>query len=51
MRLYDPDGYIVEIGETMEEVVRRLYRQGLSLENIREKSGMPGEFVEHVIQA
>jgi uncharacterized glyoxalase superfamily protein PhnB len=50
MRLYDPDGHIVEIGETMEGVVWRLHRQGGSIESIREKTGMPGEFVEHVIQ-
>jgi catechol 2,3-dioxygenase-like lactoylglutathione lyase family enzyme len=50
MRLYDPDGHIVEIGETMEAAVWRLYRQGLSIDRIREKSSMPREFVEQVIQ-
>jgi hypothetical protein len=50
MRLYDPDGHIVEIGETMEAVVWRFYRQGLSVEQICEKSSMPREFIEHVIQ-
>jgi len=49
MRLYDPDGHIVEIGETMEEVVRRYHRQGGSIESIREKTAMPREFIEHVI--
>ena len=50
MRLYDPDGHMIEIGETMEEVVRRLHSQGLSVESIREKTAMPGEFVAHVIR-
>lgn len=50
MRLYDPDGYIVEIGETMEAVVWRFHTQGLSIGQISEKSSMPREFVEQVIQ-
>jgi uncharacterized glyoxalase superfamily protein PhnB len=50
MRLYDPGGHIVEIGETMEEVVRRYHRQGWSEAAIRDKTAMPGEFIEHVIQ-
>lgn len=50
VRLYDPDGYIVEIGEMMEIAVERLYRQGLSIERIIQKSSMPREFVEQVIQ-
>lgn len=49
MRLYDPDGHIVEIGETMEAVVWRFHGQGFSIDRIMEKSAMPREFVEHVI--
>jgi catechol 2,3-dioxygenase-like lactoylglutathione lyase family enzyme len=50
MRLYDPDGHIVEIGETMEAVVRRFHTQGFSVDRIMEKSAMPREFVEHAIR-
>ena len=50
MRLYDPDGHIVEIGETMGAVVWRFYEQGLSIDLIMGRSSMPREFVEHVIQ-
>jgi catechol 2,3-dioxygenase-like lactoylglutathione lyase family enzyme len=50
MRLYDPDGHIVEIGELMETVVWRLYQQGLSIDRIHGKSSMPREFIELVIQ-
>ncbi len=50
MRLYDPDGHIVEIGETMEAVVWRFHGQGFSIDRIMEKSAMPREFVEHVIR-
>ena len=51
MRLYDPDGHILEIGESMEETVRRFYRQGWTAARIQEKTGMPHEFVEQAIQA
>jgi catechol 2,3-dioxygenase-like lactoylglutathione lyase family enzyme len=49
-RFYDPDGHIIEIGETMEAVVWRFYEQGHSIDNISEKSSMPREFIEGVIK-
>ena len=50
MRFYDPDGHIIEIGETMDAVVWRFYEQGLSIDIISEKSSMPPEFIESVIK-
>jgi predicted enzyme related to lactoylglutathione lyase len=50
MRLYDPDGHIIEIGETMEGAVRRLHQQGLTIEAIHQRTGMPEEFVEKALQ-
>jgi catechol 2,3-dioxygenase-like lactoylglutathione lyase family enzyme len=50
MRFYDPDGHIIEIGETMQAVVWQFYQQGFSMDAISEKSGMPREFIEVVIR-
>ncbi len=50
MRLYDPDGHILEIGEPMETTVRRFSGQGWSVERIAEKTGMPHEFIEGAIE-
>ncbi len=50
MRLYDPAGHIVEIGEAMDMVVRRLHGQGLSEERICEATGMPPAFVAQALQ-
>ncbi len=50
IRFYDPDKHIVEIGETMDGVVIRLYKQGLSFEEIVGKTAMPKEFVEATIK-
>ena len=49
MRFYDPDGYIIEVGEPLELVVRRFDQQGLSTEEISQKSSMPLEFVKMVL--
>ena len=49
MRLYDLDGHILEIGESMGSAILRLHEQGLSVEEIMKKTGMPKEFVEEVL--
>jgi catechol 2,3-dioxygenase-like lactoylglutathione lyase family enzyme len=48
-RVYDPDGHILEIGESLEAAARRFHRDGQSTEWIMEKIGMPREFVEQAI--
>ena len=50
MRLYDPDGHIIEVGEPMETAVQRFYRQGWSIDRIAEKTGMPREFIQGAIK-
>lgn len=49
MRFYDPDNYIIEVGEPLEFVVKRFAAQGFSLEEISERSSMPVEFVQMVL--
>lgn len=49
MRFYDPDGYIIEVGEPLEFVVRRFASQGLSTGEIAERSSVPVEFVKMVL--
>jgi catechol 2,3-dioxygenase-like lactoylglutathione lyase family enzyme len=49
LRVYDPDGHVVEIGETMEAVVVRLHQQGLSVAAIHQRTGMPVPFVESAL--
>ena len=50
MRLYDPDGHIIEVGEPLESTVQRFYRQGWSIERIAKKTGMPHEFIAGAIK-
>ena len=46
VRFYDPDQHIIEVGESMESVARKLYKQGLSLEEVAERTLHPIEFVK-----
>lgn len=45
IRFYDPDMHIIEVGESMETVVKRFIGQGLSVEETVERTQHPVEFV------
>lgn len=49
LRFFDPDDYIIEVGESMEAVVTRFAAEGLEVEEISQRSSMPVEFVEMVL--
>jgi predicted enzyme related to lactoylglutathione lyase len=49
MRFYDPDGNIVEVGESMSALVRRLYRDNLSIKEISEKTTLPVDYVQSLL--
>lgn len=46
MKFYDPDGHVFEVGESMEMVVKRFLRSGMSVEETVQKSMFPLPFVE-----
>ncbi|MCL1824987.1 MAG: VOC family protein [Betaproteobacteria bacterium] len=46
IRFYDPDGHVIEVGESMTVVVKRFLRSGLSVEETMQKTMFPREFVE-----
>lgn len=45
IRFYDPDMHIIEVGESMETVVKRFIGQGLSVEETAERTQHPIEFI------
>jgi len=49
VRFYDPDKNIIEIGETLENLVFRLYQQGNSFEDISKVTGLDKGFIEKTI--
>lgn len=50
-RLYDPDGHIVEIGEPLPAVAKRLLDQGMAPEEVAEKTMLPLETVIKISQS
>lgn len=49
IRFYDPDKHIIEVGESMSSVIRRFHDQGMSVEEIVERSQHPVEFVKDAL--
>lgn len=50
-RFYDPDGHIIEIGESLESVSVRYYKKGMSVGEITAKTSLPAGFVESAVIA
>ena len=50
VRFYDPDGNMIETGESMDHTCYRLHREGLSREQISEITLMTVEFVADAIE-
>ncbi|MDY6864431.1 MAG: VOC family protein [Halobacteriota archaeon] len=48
-RIFDPDGFIIEIAESMMDVVRRLIGEGVSKEAVSEKTMMPKEAIDAIL--
>ncbi|MBI9064715.1 MAG: VOC family protein [Marinilabiliaceae bacterium] len=49
VRFYDPDHNMIEIGESMEYLCFRLYKEGASVEELAQISNMPVSFVNAAI--
>jgi catechol 2,3-dioxygenase-like lactoylglutathione lyase family enzyme len=50
IRIYDPDRHVIEIGESMEYVARRLLKTGMNAEQVAKKTGLPLLHVELIAQ-
>jgi len=48
IRFYDPDNHIVEVGETLEGVVKKQLNDGMSEDEIVEKTGLPKEYIVEI---
>jgi len=50
IRFFDPDGNLVEVGESMEHIVKQMGKDGLSADEIAEKTWMPIEYINTILQ-
>ena len=48
VRFYDPDGHMIEVGESMEYVVRRYLALGMTVEETAKKTQMALSYVEEL---
>ena len=50
IRFYDPDGHIIEVGESLEHTAWRLHREGLDTEEIAKITYMPPAMVTAALE-
>ena len=50
IRIFDPDGHLIEIGESLETFIKRIYRETGSVEETSRNTGVPQSLVEKIIQ-
>jgi catechol 2,3-dioxygenase-like lactoylglutathione lyase family enzyme len=50
IRFYDPDGNILELGESMAGLCKRLFRSGLSISEVSQKTGIPQRMVKEYLK-
>lgn len=50
VRLYDPDKHIVEIGEDLKVMMKRLHATGLTVEQLSEKTYLSIKMVERMLK-
>lgn len=50
VRFYDPDGHMIEVGESMKKVIKRFLNQGLTHEEIAKRMGIPLDYIRRITQ-
>lgn len=50
MRFFDPDKHMIEIGESLETFVKRMANEGMTVDEVSEKTGIPKFTVEELIE-
>jgi catechol 2,3-dioxygenase-like lactoylglutathione lyase family enzyme len=50
IRFFDPDNHLIEIGESMKQFVCRFYNQGLTTDQISERTSVPIQLVKQLIK-
>jgi catechol 2,3-dioxygenase-like lactoylglutathione lyase family enzyme len=50
MRFFDPDNHLVEVGESLHTFVKRFSDQGLSIEEINNKTGISKKDIQRILK-
>ena len=46
IRFYDPDFHMIEVGESIESMIKKFLEEGMSVEDISEKTGLAVEYIQ-----
>ncbi len=49
IRFFDPDGHLIEIGESMTTFINRWYNSGMTMEQVSFKTGVPIKTISELI--
>jgi catechol 2,3-dioxygenase-like lactoylglutathione lyase family enzyme len=49
IRFYDPDNHLIEIGESFETFIKRMYDSGMTIHAIHKKSSVPEKVIQTII--
>jgi catechol 2,3-dioxygenase-like lactoylglutathione lyase family enzyme len=49
IRFYDPDGHLIEVGESLVSFVRRFYQQGMTIEQVSQRTSVSVEAVRKMV--
>jgi catechol 2,3-dioxygenase-like lactoylglutathione lyase family enzyme len=49
IRFFDPDNHLIEVGESMKQFVSRFYNQGMTIEQVSERTSVPVDDVRRLI--
>lgn len=49
VRIYDPDGHVIEVGEPLEAVAQRCLKSGLSVEETAKKTQLPIDYIQTIV--
>ena len=50
VRFYDPDGHMIEVGDTLRKVIKRFLNQGLTHEEIAKRMNLPLDAIMKVLR-
>lgn len=50
VRFYDLDGHVIEVGESMRKIIKRLLSQGFSYEELAQRLRVPLDYIKQIME-
>lgn len=51
VRFYDLDGHVIEVGESMRKIIKRLLSQGFSYEELAHRLRLPLDYIKQILES